>query len=474
MAGIGFLLKNLVNRDRYASDLEANLYSLVISSGPWIFAVICVSALNAFAHLHMENREILLFRAVLIYVYAFSLITSSLFQLIFTRFISDKLYQREHDSLLPNLTGVLITTGLLNFLVSVLYVSFVPLALSIKIISVTLYCTVGFQWIVLVFLSSIRDYIKVTLSFIIGFLLSFAAGITLGSLLGEVGYLAGFTLGQAVTLLLLIRRIAREFPYGKDGPFEFARYIERYPMLFWSGFLYNLGFWIDKIMMWYSPMGYDVGDAFRAHYPYDSASFLAALTIMPALSFFFLQVETDFYAGLRGYINVILHKGTFEEVESARKSLTILLRSRLGDIFKIQFLVTLVILFLAPNIMQALDYNVSEIVLTFMLLLLGFFFQVMFLTVIVILWYLERLMDSLYCIITFLLLNTALNYIFIYHMSFIPPGTGFLITTLLSTVIAVTILFRRLKSLNFLTFMLAPLHRPRHEMPKFGTLTTPE
>ena len=93
MAGIGYVLKKLVKEDTYTGDFKANLYSLVISSGPWLFAVICIAGLFIFTG-YEARYDMLVFRAVIVYVYAFSLISSSFFQLILTRFISDKLYQR--------------------------------------------------------------------------------------------------------------------------------------------------------------------------------------------------------------------------------------------------------------------------------------------------------------------------------------------------------------------------------------------
>ncbi|MHC9539085.1 MAG: exopolysaccharide Pel transporter PelG [Vulcanimicrobiota bacterium] len=466
MAGIGFLLKNLINEDRYASDMKANLYTLIISSGPWVMAVTSLAALSVFAHHATASEEMLVFRAIVIYSYAFSLILSSIFQLILTRFISDKLYQREYDSLLPNFIGVLTLSGLLNFIASTFYMALTPLPFIVKALSVVLFCAIGFQWIVMVFLSTVRDYIKVTLIFFIGFITSFVLSLTMGEFMNLTGYLMGFTIGQVLTLIFLIQRVSEEFPLGTDMPFEFLRYMKKYPILVWAAFLYNAGFWSDKLIVWYSPYGYDIGGSFRGHVPYDSASFLAALTIIPSLSLFFLKVETDFFEGLRRYINTILNKGTYSDVERESKNLLSLLKLDLFAIFKLQILITLIIFLLAPNILRLLGYIPEELSATFMVCLVGFLFQVLFLTMIVLFWYLELLRESLVCIVTFVISNTIINLVLINFTSVL-IGTGYMLSACISFVVAYFLLMEKIKDLDYRTFMQSPLHEGQMEMPKF-------
>jgi len=468
MAGIGFLLKNLLKEDRYISDFKANLYSLMLSSGPWIFAVICIAVLNAVAAHSLSDANILLFRAILVYAFAFSLISSSLFQLIFTRFISDKLYQREYSSLLPNFFGVMALCGMLNFLLSALYMcTCTNLNFLLKVMGIILFCTVGFQWMVMTLLGAIRDFIRITLIFMGGFLWSFAAAISMGYYMSIDGYILGFTVGQVLVLLLLMERVGREFTLGRDRIFEFTRYFRKFPPLVWAAMLYNLGFWMDKILIWYSPWGFDISGSFRSHYPYDSASFLATLTIIPAISIFFLHVETDFYEGLRKYINIILNKGIFETIEHQRLSLMELLKRELSDVFKVQFLVTFIMILLAPWFLEFIGYQKYVITTTYVLCLVGSFFQVILLTLIVLFWYLEMLNESLFSTIVFLLLNLAFNYYNLYYAPNIPLGTGYMLATFFSVLISIIVLMRRLRFLNYMTFMQRPLFEAQREMPKF-------
>ncbi len=468
MAGIGFLLKNLLKEDRYISDFKANLYSLMLSSGPWIFAVICIAVLNAIAANSLSNANILLFRAIIVYAFAFSLISSSVFQLIFTRFISDKLYQREYSSLLPNFLGVMALCGILNLLISSIYMATcTDMNFLLRVMSVILFCTIGFQWMVMTLLGTIRDFIRITLIFMGGFLWSFTAAVILGYYMNVDGYVLGFTVGQVLVLLLLLERVGKEFSLGKDSIFEFTRYFRKFPPLVWAAMLYNLGFWMDKILIWYSPQGFDISGSFRSHYPYDSASFLATLTIIPAISIFFLHVETDFYEGLRKYINIILNKGIFETIEKQRINLMELLKRELSDVFKVQFLVTFIMILLAPWFLKYIGYDKYVFTTTFVLCLIGSFFQVILLTLVVLFWYLELLNESLFSTLIFLVSNFAFNYYNLYYAPSIPLGTGYMLATFVSVIISILVLLRRLKFLNYMTFMQRPLYEAQREMPKF-------
>jgi len=454
MAGIGYVLKKLVKEDSYTGDFKANLYSLVISSGPWLFAVICIAGLFIFTG-YEAHYEMLVFRAVIVYVYAFSLISSSFFQLILTRFISDKLYQREYSSLLPNFFGVMSLCGILNFIVSVLYIFvFTELNFLCKVLAVVLFCVAGYQWILMVFLSAVRDYLKTTLIFFTGFFLSFFAALILGKYLALAGYLTGFLLGQTVILLLLIQSMISEFPLGQDEIFEFTRYFRLYPPLVWAAFLYNLGYWMDKIILWLSPLASSI-EGFRYHYPYDTACFLAALTIIPAMAMFFLQVETEFYEALRKYINIILNKGNYEIIERNRKNLINILKVKLFQIIEFQFLITLISCFLAPTLIKWLGFeDLDSLIPVYVIILFASFFQILFLILIVLFWYVDLLWESFFCVFIFALSNGLLTFIQLYYFpSLLPLGTGYLISVILSFIITFLILFFRLRELNYLTFL---------------------
>lgn len=466
MAGIGFLLRKMVKENRYSSDIKASLHAVVISSGPWIFAVLCIVALNYFLSFYTTESQIMLFRAVIIYTYAFTLIISSIFQVVVTRFISDKLFQRENESLLPNFVGCIAFTGLVNFVISAVFMAATTLSFINKILCVVIFSVVGMQWIIVIFLTALRDYLKTTVIYFVGFLLSAAAAIFLGKNMGFTGFLLGFAMGQTAIVLSLMERILEEFPPGEDKIFEFTRYFGKYPQLFWAAFLYNFGFWIDKFLAWYSPRGFQVRDFFHAHYPYDTGVFLAVLTMIPALAHFFLKMETSFYEDLRRYINTIIKEGALQDINAVRKQLVESLKIRLLDIGNIQFLIAFILFLIAPWVLRLLNLEIPQVILVFRITLFAAMFQLLFLVIIVLFWYLELLDESAYCVLIFAGLNTVINYVLMYF-TMVPMGVGYLVSIAISFFIALAVLMARLKDLNFVTLMRRPLRLARRPLPDF-------
>ncbi|MFP4498197.1 MAG: exopolysaccharide Pel transporter PelG [Vulcanimicrobiota bacterium] len=469
MAGIGFVLKKLIKKDRYSSDFKANLYAVVVSSGPWLFAVLCIAGLSIFSSPLITENDLILFRAIIIYVYAFSLITTSIFQLVLTRFISDRLYQREYSSLLPSFLGSIVIVGIMNLLVSSTFIYFAEIDFVQKVLAVILFCSVGYQWIILNFLSSVRDYMRIVRIFFVGFLLSFLAALLLGQYYNLVGYLAGYTLGQLFIVMFMVDRLIKEFPFGKDKIFEFGRYFKNYHQLALTAFLYNLGFWIDKFLVWFSPRGRVTGGIFHYHYPYDTALFLGLLTIIPAMAIFFLQVETDFYEGLRNYINTILKKGTLEEIDHTKDYLINELKDKLNDVTQTQLLFTVIMFLLAPRILVWLRYSPDDLQLRniFMISIFAAFFQVMFLIMVVLLWYIELLNESLFCVGLFAGLNFTVNLILLNYYPEVTIGVGYLASVVVSCGVTAFVLISNLKQMNYLIFLRKPLVESQPIMPEY-------
>ena len=104
MAGIGFELKKLFGKKGYLRNLRAYLYTAFITVGPTILCISMVTAIQLFLifiGVGLSDRE--LFLAAVTYSFVFSLIITSGFSMIVTRYISDKLFDKEYDYILPSL-----------------------------------------------------------------------------------------------------------------------------------------------------------------------------------------------------------------------------------------------------------------------------------------------------------------------------------------------------------------------------------
>ena len=113
MAGIGFELRKILSRDTYTATLHAYVYAGLISSGPWVLSIVSVMLVGVLSlGLLMPEMLVRQFLITVTYLMATSLILTGGLQLFFTRFVSDRLFERKFSRILPNLVGVLLLVTL--------------------------------------------------------------------------------------------------------------------------------------------------------------------------------------------------------------------------------------------------------------------------------------------------------------------------------------------------------------------------
>ena len=123
MAGIGFELRKLLARESYAGVLGAYGYAGLASSGPWVVSIGGVLAIGLLAHGTVQPAQrVTQFLVSITWLMAASLLLTGPLQLLFARFVADRIYEEQRSRILPNLLGALalttITSGLLGALVA--------------------------------------------------------------------------------------------------------------------------------------------------------------------------------------------------------------------------------------------------------------------------------------------------------------------------------------------------------------------
>jgi hypothetical protein len=109
MAGIGFELRRLLRKNTLVGLIEAYAYAGIIGSGPWVFSIVGILLIGFFsASVVVPNHLVTQFQTSVTYLVASSLILTGLLQLAFTRFVSDRLFEKKKAMILPNLHGLLL------------------------------------------------------------------------------------------------------------------------------------------------------------------------------------------------------------------------------------------------------------------------------------------------------------------------------------------------------------------------------
>lgn len=465
MAGIGFELKKLIDENTFSGDFKAYFFAGIISSGPWLISIVALGLLWMFSAPRIGFEEQKLFRVIVVYTYAYSLITTGAVQLVITRFLADRLFLKQRNIFLPTYAGLMTLTAIIQGLTASIFYSMTDVDLHFKLSGIILYVAISLIWQTMIFLSASRDFFSIVTAFFWGFLISFVGAMLLGTNFGFNGHLLGFTIGQVIIVILLVYRIFCEFDSQVECNFDFLRQMNKYYDLFLIGIFYFTAVWVDKIIYWYSPTGEHVTSLFYSQFPYDSCMFLAFLTIIPALAYFMVDIETGFYDKFKGFYGAIVNKGALGEIREEKKEMSGVLRNALMRLLVLQILITGVYLFFSPQILKFLQLEPMHLTVI-RYAGIGTFFHVLMLVTIIVILYFDRRMIALATSFVFFITNTAFTLAVI---KFYPEymGLGYAASTFVSFIFAFILMSVSVRDIEYLTFTGQPFQAPR--LPKATT-----
>ncbi len=392
MAGIGFELKKALQRGGIGRFVTVSLAGTAIVAGPWLLSVLGIFLIQRFASALLAQAAAL-FMAVIIYSYAFSLIASSGFAYVFTRWVSDLIYEEKRreagGALLAYLILVVAGAAALG-LAGALPLSLAGVVAHPRLFAasaVLLFVAINASWVLISFVSLLRRYLGILLVYIGGSLGSFIGVVLLGRAFAAAGALLGYALGQCLTAAALYAMTLGRFR-PMSLPFSgIAAYLRRYRFLFFSGMLYAWATWVDKVVFWLAFGTRVPGGWLSIFDPYDAPVFFAVLTLIPALIYFTIEAETTFYPRLRDFLKN-LTTGPYKKIQEKKYAMIRSMNSGLREQALLQGISTAVGLLLAPIIAaRVLGGQASVPILR--LTLGAVFFHSLFLTLMIFLFYLE-------------------------------------------------------------------------------------
>jgi uncharacterized membrane protein len=455
MAGIGFRLREMAEKKTFIQWLKLYTFSAVIFAGPWLISIVTLALISAFAIPLMGHEELRVFIVNIVYIYFLSLVTTGVLHLTLSRYVSDQIYMHNSQAIGQVFVGAVALTCAVETIIGALGLFMADLDLFYKFCILGLYVTVCIIWVEMVFLSALKDYLGIVGAFAIGYALSFALGQMLGMSFGLGGLALGFLCGQVLLMGYLMYRVLDEF--GIEGGFhvDFLRYLRRYPSLALAGVAYNLAIWIDKVAYWHSPSGIRVQSYFYTHFPYDSAMFIAFLTIIPTLAIFLLRVETDFFWKYKAYYGAIVHRAPFKEILQRKDEM----RSVLVSAFKTSLIyqggITTLAFILMPFLLMLAGID-PALVKVFRVGVVGAFFHGYFLILIILLLYYDFRGVVLFLSTSFLICNAGFSILAIYLGDDF-AGFGYLFACAIQCLIGFLMFSNRFRNLEYLTFMRQPV-----------------
>lgn len=454
MAGIGFELRRILQRDSYASLLRAYAYAGVISSGPWVLSILGVMVIGILSlGSVVPSLLIVQFLISVSYLIAASLIFTGALQLLFTRFVADRLFEHRPQMVLPNLVGAITVTTVVGGIAGVaLLAAFFTQPLVYRLLMLASFVTLSNLWLVVIFLTGMKVYRRILTAFAGGYAVTVAAALLMRPW-GLDGLLGGFLVGQAVLLFMLFLLVLREYPGAQLVAFDFLDNRQVFASLAWTGFFYNAGIWADKFAFWMNPAtSQQVIGPLRGSLIYDLPIFLAYLCIIPGMATFLVRIETDFADYYQRFFEAVRDGDTLPRIYFLKDQMVFAVRQGVYEIFKVQGVTVVVIFLWGPEILHAI--GISRLYLPlFYVDVVGVSVQVLLLAILNVLFYLDERMTALSLSALFAALNLALTWL---TQQLGPQfyGYGFAVSATLSSLIGLLLLSRKLDRLEYETFML--------------------
>ena len=453
MAGIGFELRKYLNDDSFTGTLKAYGFAGLISAGPWVLSILGVMLIGIVALVqNTDGDSIKQFTTSITWIMGASLVLTGLLQLVFTRFVADRVFEKKDDLINGNLLGAIVVTTVVTGLIGIIlmFILFEE-SFAYEVLMLANFVTLSNIWIVVIFIAGLKRFKLILYAFAIGY------GTTLGlSILllpyGLTGLLAGLLTGHSVLLFLMIGVVLPEYPFYGQLRFDFLRPRLIFPSLIAIGFLYNSGMWIDKLLFWMSPWTSEaVIGPLRASLIYDLPIFLAYLSIIPGMAVFLLRIETDFAESYDGFFAAVRGNASLQEIEQQGNRMVIAVREGLHQIVRVQGATILLLYVLGPTMIEWLGIS-EQYVHLYYINLVGVGAQVLLLAILNVLFYLDKLIYALILTSILFVTNTAFTFI---TLQWGPEyfGYGFGLSMTLSALAGVILLSRELENIEFRTFM---------------------
>lgn len=369
MAGIGFELRKIYGKNTLVSKIAGSVYATMATIGPTVlFMLLLFLIIFTMNFYHIEEMDKLFFTSSFTYLFLVAILISAVHNTVVSRYISDKIYEKKEEDISSAVYGCLITGTVcasVSMLVLCVYLygnGMTDIRFLFVYYLLGIFATNAYN--LLIFVSALKEYKKITISYFIGLFMSIPLFLLLINLtelsLVQCGYVA-VCLAFFLINLFLIYSCIKAFDLPKGKMFDFIGYFKEYPALLITSIAYMTGFYISNIIYWNFGENTAIVYGLKTMPIYDLALFFAIIINMPALVIFVVKTETEFYDKYVAYLSALAN-GSYVRMEKARESLQNTLQTQLFYVYEVQLIVTIiaicVVIILSPYFMLS-DTTVS-------------------------------------------------------------------------------------------------------------------
>ncbi|MBQ4630680.1 MAG: exopolysaccharide Pel transporter PelG [Clostridia bacterium] len=363
MAGIGFELKKLFAKKGFFHTAKAFGYATIICTGPMLLGVLLllgIMALCNFSGLDTQKRELLI--CMITYTLLASITTTSFFSMIVTRFTADMLYEENKDAVLPSFWGSTVVMMAVGCLLYGIFLMISGATLLQQILCFIFFGELIIVWNAMSYLTAIKDYKGIFLSFLTAIAVTFLIGFVFIKLKFPVieSLLFSVTAGYGVMTVWHVVLLHRYFPKTDGKPFIFFKWLDEFLPLALSGLFMNIGMFSHLVIMWFSDINVNVKGLFYGAPSHDVPALLAFMTTLITTVNFVVSVEVNFYPKYRNHYSLYNDKGTIDDILQAEQEMLSTLKTEVFYTALKQLLFTAFCIAIGPTLLDYLPLGFDE------------------------------------------------------------------------------------------------------------------
>lgn len=332
MAGIGFELKKLFHKKGVLHSAKAYGYATVVCAGPMLLGVLLLLGIMALCTCFgapRQQRELLI--CMITYTLLASVTVTSFFSMVVTRYVADMLFEEQNQAILPSFWGSSVVMMVLGGVLYGVFLLFSGATFWQGVLCFILFEELILVWNAMSYLTAIKDYRGIFLSF----LTCVVAAFVLGAVLLYLGFpvvealLCAVTVGYGIMMLWNVILLHRYFPAGNSSAFTFLRWLDSFLPLALSGLFTNTGMFSHLVIFWFSDIGVCVKGLFYGAPWHDVPALLAFMSALMTTVNFVVSVEVNFYPKYRNHYSLYNDRGTIGDIKQSEKEMLDTLKTEL-------------------------------------------------------------------------------------------------------------------------------------------------
>ncbi len=453
MAGIGFELKKLYKERGVVRGLKAFLYSFVVTVGPMMLCVFLITFMQYLLEqmgVGYINRQV--FVAVIQYAFIFSLLIAGAASMYLSRVFADLMYMNRYDEILKGLDFTLIVALIVGTIEGILFLRTTSLDFITALLAYSLFMILIIVWTYGIVITAVKNYKKIFYIYLSGVFVGLVTTIimVLFRITNANYYLFAVIMAFMIIATRLIFYMRTVFNSEPKVSRTIVENLDIYGKLVFVGFFMNAAIYVHNMVYWFSDHSTIIAKNFHLAPFYDVPMFYAFLTVIPAMVFFIIFFETNFYDRYKDYYAQIIHGGDLVQIETSKEYMIRTLYEEYAGVMQIQLFFTIVSLLIGRILLPRIGVTSGSVDIFSILTLGSYVYAAVYVCVMVQLYFDDvngaAVVSGIF-FITVLLATYLVN-----KLGFVFAGVGFFIGALTSWIVGFMRLNYYMNNLDYYTY----------------------